>query len=302
LQLGESVPERVLTDPTRLRQILVNLVGNAVKFTDRGTVSLRLRVEASAGGPRLVFEVDDTGRGLARAEAVRLFSLFTQADGTMTRRFGGTGLGLAISRRLARLMGGDVNLVRAAPDEGCCFQVDLPLEVDSDCRTMASLEVEEMERIRGPLPSTKIVNGRILLAEDNAINRRLVVLHLERAGAQVDTAANGAIALECIEKARAAGTPYDLLLTDMQMPELDGYALARILRDLGSNIPIIALTAHSMAEDRERCLEAGCDDYATKPIDAPSLLAQCARWMSREAIREETDLDARAADPRTGRS
>ncbi len=279
--LGSPLPDRVLSDPTRLRQILMNLLANAIKFTNAGEVTFRAHAATRDGSRRLVIDVEDTGPGLSAEQSERLFSAFTQADGTVTRQHGGTGLGLVISRRLARLMGGDVTLARTAPGRGTCFRVDLPLvPADGAC------EVSSLATVRdgGPAPpaaSEIALRGRILLAEDGRVNQQLVSTILRRAGARVFVAENGKIALTMLDEAEQNGRPFDLLLTDMQMPEMDGYTLARTLRERGSTVPIIALTANSMLEDREKCLAAGCDDYGSKPIDRPALLATCARWLGK---------------------
>ena len=282
LRLNTRLPDRVLTDPTRLLQILVNLAGNAAKFTEVGSVTITARAETRDDALRLVIDVEDTGCGLNPEQVERLFVAFTQADSTMTRKFGGTGLGLLISRRLARLMGGDVTLPRTEPGRGSCFRLDLPLEPIVGCAMVASLDVVETTPIPKAAVAAVSLRGRILLAEDSPVNQRLIALHLKNAGADVDIAKHGKIALELLDKAEAAGKPYDLLLTDMQMPEMDGYTLASTLRARGSRLAIVALTAHAMAEDREKCHAAGCDDYATKPIDKAKMLAVCAAWIGKE--------------------
>ncbi len=290
--LDTPMPARATLDPTRFRQILINLVGNAVKFTDVGTVTLRVSAQqpgadgqrgpdaASGGRCCLCIDVEDSGQGMSPEQADRLFSHFTQADASVTRRHGGTGLGLAISRRLARLMGGDVTLVRTAPGRGSTFRLVLPIAVCPDAPWVDRFAHAEVQPSAQPQSETAF-RGRILLAEDGPDNRKLISFHLSRAGAQVDIAENGKIALEMIAAAAQRGQPYDLLVSDMQMPEMDGYSLARALRGQGNPIPIIALTAHAMAEDRQRCVEAGCDDYASKPIDRARLLASCALWLDR---------------------
>jgi CheY-like chemotaxis protein/anti-sigma regulatory factor (Ser/Thr protein kinase) len=280
-RLDTPLPERVFSDPTRMRQILMNLAGNAAKFTESGSVTLAAREEPRGDEMRLVIDIEDTGPGLTPELASRLFVAFSQADASVTRKHGGTGLGLTICRRLAELMGGTVTLVRTAPGQGACFRVDLPLVPAPGAARIASLELSAPSaQPRAALPAARL-RGRVLVAEDGRDNQRLIALHLSRAGAEVQVADNGRIALEQLETAQAAGQPFDLLLTDMQMPELDGYTLARTLRERGSTIAIVALTAHAMAEDRQRCLDAGCDDYATKPIDRNELLQACARWIGK---------------------
>ena len=280
-RLENALPERVMSDPTRLRQILVNLVGNAVKFTEAGRILVSARTEPIADVPHLVIEVDDTGPGLTLAQAGRIFSSFGQGDASVTRRHGGSGLGLAISHRLAQLLGGSVLLQRTAPGQGSCFRLELPLVAASGAGLVADLEsVVARAPARRAAPA-RMLTGRILLAEDGRDNQFLIAYHLRKAGAEVDIAANGRIALELLGHAAAEGRPYELLLTDIQMPEMDGYTLARSLRESGSALAIVALTAHAMAEDRQKCLDAGCDDYAVKPIDKARLLETCARWIGK---------------------
>jgi len=286
LRLDSPLPERVMSDPTRLRQILMNLIGNAIKFTDAGAVTVRVRAEP--GGEtselaRLVIDVEDTGAGLTREQERKLFAPFSQADTTVTRQYGGTGLGLTICRRLAALMEGSVTLVHTSPGRGSCFRVDLPLEPAPGAPLATSLDATaDDERTQRVLPRARLV-GRILLAEDGPDNQRLIRFLLEKAGATVALAADGATALEMIEAAEAEDEPFDLLLTDMQMPEMDGYTLARTLRQRGRTLPIVALTAHAMSDDRKRCIDAGCDDYASKPVDKIALISTCARWMGKSA-------------------
>jgi PAS domain S-box-containing protein len=273
--LSAPVPERVIGDPTRLRQILMNLAGNAVKFTDRGSVVVRV-----GAGERLVFEVQDTGAGMTSTQAAGLFQPFAQADPSVTRRHGGTGLGLVICRRLANLMGGDVTLERTEPGVGSVFRVDLPLEAAPGAGMVAALDQCAGSRRASAVDIA--LRGRVLLAEDGPENQRLVTFYLRRAGAEVEVAENGQVALEAYERARAAGRPFDLVITDVQMPVMDGCTLTRRLRERGAGVPIMALTAHAMAEDRDRCMAAGCNGYATKPIDARGLLRMCARLIAGE--------------------
>jgi len=277
-----EIPSTALTDPTRLRQILINTIGNAVKFTHEGSVEILASWEWSGGGRGvLAFDIEDTGLGMTPDQAAGLFHVFSQADASTTRKYGGTGLGLVICRRLARLMGGDVVLSRSEPGKGSCFRVSVGVEVPQNAVLTRNI-AHAVTRVRHDADDDVALSGRILLAEDGPDNQRLISFHLRKAGATVDVADNGAIALEKILQADAAETPYDLLVTDMQMPEMDGYTLARTLRQRGlgvERLPIVALTAHAMQGDREKCLEAGCDDYATKPIEKLRMLRTCAKWM-----------------------
>jgi signal transduction histidine kinase/CheY-like chemotaxis protein len=265
------IPPAISTDPTRLRQILVNLVGNAIKFTDHGEVRITVRSAPDDHQPRLEFEVSDTGIGLTEEQVARLFRPFTQADQTTTRRFGGTGLGLTISRRLAVMLGGDIS-VNCRINGGCAFTVSIAAPVPVGT-------LPESARSQPQPASGHPIRGRILLAEDGPDNARLISFHLHKAGADVEIAENGAIAVQKALGAMHGPAPFGLVLMDMQMPVLDGYTATARLRAAGFAAPVIALTANAMTGDRRRCLDAGCTDYATKPIDRDALLAACARWL-----------------------
>ncbi len=275
------LPDRILCDPTRLRQILMNLVGNAIKFTEKGSVSIAARVEANRHQSQLVVDVADTGPGMSPEQVHGLFRAFGQADSSVTRKHGGTGLGLVISRRLAKILGGDVTLLNTVLEKGSCFRLVLPFEQVAGSTNILSLTPIMAKAESKPIEAAQKLRGRILLAEDGVDNQRLIAFLIRKAGATIETADNGLIALEMLGQAEAAGTPFDLLLSDMQMPEMDGYSLAQTLRDRGSKLPIVALTAHAMSEDRLKCLNAGCDDYVSKPIDKTHLIATCAAWMGK---------------------
>ncbi len=279
--LDTPIPDRALADPTRLRQIILNLAGNAIKFTTAGHVSIR----ASVVNPdemvqTLRIDVDDSGPGLTPEQSSSLFAAFAQGDASVTRLHGGTGLGLIISRRLAELMGGDVRLHRSGLGQGCTFRIDVEIVPQADAAAVTSLRAASARAsLAGGAEAPQRLAGRVLVAEDNPVNQRLLEVFLAKAGASVRVASDGAQALALLDASEGDGTPYDLLITDMQMPVMDGYTLARTLRARGSTLPIIALTAHALSEDRQRCLDAGCDEYARKPIDLPGLLGLCARWI-----------------------
>ncbi len=271
VECDPRTPERIHADPMRLRQILVNLVNNAVKFTESGSVRLTTRFVYGLA-PRLEFEVSDTGIGMTPDEVEHLFKPFTQADASTTRRFGGTGLGLALSRRLARLLGGDVVLVESRPGVGTRFRVTIPVGSRRELQT-ANPPMEAAAPETKTTPSSTTTRGsRVLLAEDGPDNQRLITLLLQKAGLQVVHVENGQLAVEEAMRAVEVAASFDVILMDMQMPVLDGYQAARRLRDLGYTGRIVALTAHAMADDRVKCLAAGCDDYLTKPIDRKRLL------------------------------
>ncbi|MEZ5964880.1 MAG: ATP-binding protein [Planctomycetota bacterium] len=281
-QVLQPIPRKGRIDPTRLRQILINLLGNALKFTDHGGVTVRLGCEPEGDGHRLWFDVEDTGPGLSQEQRGSLFRPFSQADGSVTRKFGGSGLGLTISRRLAGLLGGDVRLLSSEPGVGSTFRAEVRALVPP-----GTAFTEEFARpVACPSategPATQL-SGRVLLAEDGPDNQRLIAFFLTRAGARVDVAENGLIALTMIDNAERTGEPYGLLVSDMQMPEMDGYTLVETLRSRSSELAVIALTAHAMSEDQSKCLASGCDDYATKPIDRAKLIATCAHWLGRRS-------------------
>lgn len=266
------VPRQVTTDPTRVRQVLINLAGNAVKFTERGSVDITVRYRE---GEKTVleFEVADTGIGMTDEQAESLFRPFTQADTSMARRFGGTGLGLALSRRLAQLLGGHVELVGTVLGEGSRFRLAVPVAPVEGVEMIESPDLLQLRREKVCQRSSRCLPSscRILLAEDGPDNQRLISVILRKAGADVTIVENGEAA---VKQALAEGdTPFELVLMDMQMPILDGYEATRQLRKAGYTRPIVALTAHAMAHDRQKCLEAGCDDYATKPINRDRLIA-----------------------------
>ena len=276
------VPDRIYSDPTRLRQILMNLIGNAAKFTDAGRIDVRASVVSKDDREILRIEIEDTGIGMTDEQSRNLFQPFTQADASVTRRHGGTGLGLTICRRLAELMDGDVRLDFSESRCGSQFALELPLYLVEGATLVESLAYVsngQAVRLSGAHGRMAVLEGRILLAEDGEDNQRLLAYHLRKAGAHVAVVANGVSALRAIYDADERNEPFDLLLTDMQMPEMDGYTLARTIRSSGSTMPIIAVTAHAMAEDRQRCLDAGCNDYTSKPIDREELIEMCQKWL-----------------------
>ncbi len=272
---AENIPRTVSCDVSRVRQVLQHLVGNAIKFTDAGSVKVTAEFELGANGDsgRLLVTVGDTGAGITPALRAKLFEAFAQADGTLTRKHGGAGLGLALSRRLAQIMGGDLD-VESEPGKGSRFTLAIPIQ-HSDAHEPAA-----------PLPSKAsggepALRARVLLAEDVVATQRLYALYLRRAGADVEVAGNGRIALDLVKASMTDGRPFDLVLMDMQMPVLDGYAATRELRAAGYAAPIIAVTAQALVGDREKCLEAGCDDYVTKPTDRDQLVKLCMSWLAR---------------------
>jgi signal transduction histidine kinase/ActR/RegA family two-component response regulator len=269
------VPQHVLTDPTRLRQIVLNLVSNAVKFTETGGVQVIVRWrDQNESRPLLQIDVVDTGIGMTPDQMSRLFQPFTQADSSTTRRFGGSGLGLAISHRLAEMLGGTIT-ASSVCGAGSTFQLLLPtpaLAADGSGDSLRSSD-SALRRQQTELNRQPLTGRRLLLAEDAPDNQRLIMYVLRKAGADVTLAENGAVACELSLAAQHEGKPFDVVLMDMQMPIVDGYQAVKQLRQAGYHEPIIALTAHSMGSDRQVCLDAGCDDFATKPIDRARLIS-----------------------------
>ncbi|MBL8875339.1 MAG: response regulator [Phycisphaerae bacterium] len=272
---ADSVPSTLVTDPTRLRQIAINLVGNAIKFTENGRVRVLLEYEPDPMlrplGVLLV-RVQDTGIGLSRDQLDGLFEAFSQADLSTTRKFGGSGLGLAISRRLARLLGGDISAT-STPGVGSEFVVRL------NCRLTENSPADESVARRAESSGPLQIRGRILLAEDGPDNQRLIVHLLRAAGAEVVTVSNGHLAIEQCFAQLNAGTPFDLILMDMQMPVKDGYETTREIRAAGYTLPIVALTANVLTEQRRRAIESGCDDMIEKPIERQRFLSVCREWI-----------------------
>ncbi len=289
-----GIPEKIYTDPTRLRQILINLVGNAIKFTQSGHVALVTRMRFEPDGPSLLeFDVVDTGVGMTPEETARLFHPFTQADASTTRRFGGSGLGLAISRRLANALGGDIRIVHTAPGAGSRFRVTVdsgPLDGTRILQDVTQNWRGNVEALAVSADRTDTLDCRILLAEDGPDNQRLISHLLRSAGAEVVIVENGKLAVDTATAALAQGQPFDLILMDMQMPEMDGYAATSLLRRQGCTHPIIALTAHAMAGDRQKCLHAGCSDHLTKPINRRQMVATIRQHVRRS--REAQTLEA----------
>jgi CheY-like chemotaxis protein len=282
------IPELIQTDPTRLRQILINLASNAIKFTQQGGVTIGVRLLNDGEQPWLRFDITDTGIGMTPEQAARIFHPFVQADTSTTRRFGGTGLGLAISRRLVEMLGGEISFT-TAPGHGSTFTVTIPTGSLHDVRCWqpdhrpAPLPVATAAPTSAAAPSPGLSQAplegrRILLAEDGPDNQRLIALLLRKSGAEVELAENGQQARDKALAAAAQGRPFDVILMDMQMPVLDGYDATRQLRQGGYTAPILALTAHAMSGDRQHCLDAGCDDYAAKPVDRKQLMDVVVQW------------------------
>jgi PAS domain S-box-containing protein len=300
-----DVPREFSCDPVRLRQILINLVGNAIKFTEAGGVAVRVAFEPDETA-RLRFAVTDTGIGIPTEHAARLFQPFHQADTTMTRRFGGTGLGLTISQRLAELLGGTIS-VQSRVGYGSTFVATVAVPNAAsvvmwrpNAQGVAASPIGNTTAAP-PVIRTGLEGVRVLLAEDGPDNQRLIGYHLSKAGALPTVVSDGVEAvraLTCEDESHTmqwARDRFDLVLMDMQMPEMDGYTATRTLRSLGCRVPIIALTAHAMVGDSAKCYAAGCDGYATKPIDREALLEICRQWIGRESEAGAGKIERHAA-------
>lgn len=277
------MPESICTDPTRLRQILLNIVGNAIKFTTVGGVRLTARILNEPQGPILQIQIADTGVGIAEKAIAGLFQPFTQADASTCREFGGTGLGLTVSKRLAELLGGDIT-VASTRGKGSSFTVAVPTGPLDGVRMLKrpaeiQFHVEKDELTAAGHNNAPLAGRRLLLAEDGEDNQRFISFILRRMGAEVTVAENGQAAVELALGSLEIGKPFDLILMDMQMPILDGYQAAERLRAENWPTPIVALTAHAMTEDRRKCLDAGCHDYLSKPIDRKQLVKVLSRWL-----------------------
>jgi len=293
-EVASDVPPRLRGDPLRLQQVLLNLMGNAVKFTARGRVALRVETAPMSGeGLRLRFTVQDTGLGMTADQMSRLFQPFTQADSSTSRRFGGTGLGLAISRQLVERMGGRID-VASEPGHGSTFWVELPFGVVASVPdasvALPSATVTRLMSLPGAADHPELAGLRVLLVEDNEVNQELAVALLERVGIQVTLAGDGRQALSCLQ----AGD-FDCVLMDCQMPEMDGYTATRLLREQPrwTRLPVIAMTANAMAGEVEKVIAAGMNDHVPKPVPVGELYRKLAVWTGRHRAGEPQGVAAR---------
>lgn len=288
LKVEDRFPDAVWTDPARLRQILLNLIGNAIKFTDAGMVEVRCGYETpetSTTAGTMWFEVEDTGIGMSAEQQSRLFDAFMQADTSTSRKYGGTGLGLHISKQLIEMMGGEIS-VKSSAGVGSTFRFTIqtrPITSQEATAARRDVGISAAKSLSDSVESDVLQGVRILLAEDGPDNVRLITHFLSRAGASVETVENGR---ELLETLTVDGTifgridpaaPYDLVLSDIQMPEIDGYEAATRLRAMGCTLPLIALTANAMSGDDDKCVEAGFDEYVSKPIEWKMLIRLCAQ-------------------------
>jgi signal transduction histidine kinase/ActR/RegA family two-component response regulator len=267
--ISPDVPERIAGDPTRFRQILVNLLSNAVKFTDSGFVELRLSMaESKEHAPHLLLEVSDTGPGIAPNKLGAIFEEFTQADGSISRKYGGTGLGLAITRKLVKMLGGEIS-VRTEVGNGSAFRIELPVKPVDEAKASINRPVPlEVSQTRG--------KETILVVEDNPVNQRVVTAILKKHGYDVICANHGGEVMDALERNRVV-----LILMDIQMPGIDGLEATRLIRahSRWRHLPVVAVTAHAMNGDRDVFLQHGMDGYLSKPINRPQLMAEVERCL-----------------------
>ncbi|MHC5143418.1 MAG: ATP-binding protein [Planctomycetota bacterium] len=265
----DPIPEVIRTDPLRLRQCLLNLITNAIKFTETGHVYVNITVEYHDGDACIRFDVEDTGIGVSQEKLPLIFDSFTQADSATTRKYGGTGLGLAITRQLVELLGGSISVV-STEGQGSVFTIVTPAGIqwpDKDTPVWNKyLPVDEINEMHETEKGTAMYNGKVLVAEDNPSNQKLIAILLQKMGLEVTLVDDGA---EAVEKCDLES--FDVILMDMQMPNLNGYDATRQLRSQGVKTPIIAVTANAMNGDEQKCMDVGCDGYLAKPIDRNKL-------------------------------
>jgi len=271
----DSLPGTIKTDPVRLRQCLINLVSNAIKFTEKGHVFVNVSQETIDDKGFIRFDVEDTGIGIPPEKQTMIFDSFSQADSATTRKYGGTGLGLAITKRLSELLGGKVSL-ESQVGKGSIFSLVIPMPTecpeDSSCNKYQIIDDCALSTAE---TKGTTMSGTVLVAEDNPSNQKLFSILLQKIGVEVTLAQDGR---EAVDKAISGN--FDLVLMDMQMPNMNGYDATRELRRKGCRTPIIAVTANAMTGDQEKCVEAGCDGYLSKPIDRNKLTEIIARYIA----------------------
>lgn len=281
------IPKHVRTDPTRLRQVLINLVSNAIKFTKKGGVRLNVSIQPAilCDKPLLEIKITDTGIGIPMEQQTSLFQPFVQADATITRQYGGSGLGLAISQHFARALGGDITLVS---EPGCGTTFTLTVETGPLGHAEIHPHPEQAMQTQDSYAGPKVrIAGSVLVAEDGQDNQELISAKLRETGLNVEIASNGQLACEKALAFAACGKPFDLILMDVQMPVMDGFTATLNLRGKGYRGPIIALTANAMEHDRTKCLTAGCNDFVTKPIQMRVLLKAIGRYLKVVEVAQE---------------
>ncbi|BFM21712.1 response regulator [Gilvimarinus japonicus] len=293
METPTPLPRRIVTDPTRLRQVLLNLIGNAIKFTDHGRVIVRVEMVAVEGAEQLHFWVVDSGVGITPESQAAIFQPFVQAKDSYSQSQAGTGLGLAISRQLVERLGGAID-VTSTPGEGSTFSFHIGVgEVPDEDREMFSLEVDNE---RGPLSEVPRLSGRVLVVDDLRDIRMLIGHFVKMTGVEVNYAQNGAEAIERIKSNKQQGKPYDLVLMDIHMPVMGGHEAAQTLREVDPTTPLIALTAAHMKGDMDACLASGFNAYLSKPVDQAQLHILLLRHLRAEAASAIHGPEAEAAD------
>jgi signal transduction histidine kinase/ActR/RegA family two-component response regulator len=278
VRYSQDLPAVILTDPVRLQQCLINLTNNAIKFTEKGHVYVNVSPQNISGKSYIQFDVEDTGIGIPPDKQRRIFEAFLQADGATTRKYGGTGLGLAIAKRITELLKGTLNL-KSEVGKGTTFKMLIPTGLDTQSKPLISdadyysseQEIDNEEPVR---LDEQVFSGNVLVAEDTKTNQLLIRLLLEKMGLDVTIVEDGNEALE-----KALSESFDLILMDMQMPNMNGYDATKKLREHGLITPIVALTANAMRGDEQKCISAGCNDYLAKPIDRTALLKIVSKYM-----------------------
>lgn len=282
-EVSGEIPQYIVTDPLRLRQILINIIGNGIKFSNGGSVNVR--IEENQEQRQLAIHVTDSGPGLTAAQIAKLFQPFSQGDASMSRKYGGSGLGLALSRKFAQALGGDITVKESLPGEGSHFTISVSIGQPKNIQKTQSL-TKSNPPMEASAEVEQLLRGvRVLLVEDTIDNQILIGHFLRIAGAEVDIACNGE---DGVKKALAG--EHQVVLMDIQMPVMDGYAATRALRQQGYRKPIVALTAHAMIEERQRCMAAGCTDHLTKPIRRAQLIDSVLGLAKEIPHPEETNL------------
>ena len=275
---GEGLPAIIQTDSNRVHQCLINLVNNAIKFTDQGHVNVKVFIENTAGKPFIHFDVEDTGIGVPPDMQEHIFGSFAQVENGRTRKYGGTGLGLTITNQLAQLLGGELTLI-SQPGKGSTFSLAIPAGVDVTKEQLLDIRDQtEMSQQNDKFGDFKFT-GRVLVAEDVKTNQILIKTLLVNMGADVTIVEDGDEAVE-----EALNHEFDLIFMDIQMPRMNGYDATKALKKAGMTTPIVALTATAMKGDEEKCLEAGCDGYLAKPIDQTQLVELLSKYLPSKVV------------------
>ncbi len=272
INLSDSIPDLVKSDPTRIQQILTNLISNSIKFTNKGEVTLTVTSSPIENNKTYIsFDVHDTGIGIAPEYQNKIFKPFGQVDATISRKYGGTGLGLFLSYRLAQVLGGQLALVKSQPNEGSTFQFRIPVEV-AEASPPVQLTLTHHLSKKSPLYGIKI-----LIVDDAEENRLLFNRFFSQTGAHVESASNGEIAIQMCQQNK-----YDIILTDIKMPGMDGYTVLKKIRQFDSKTPIVALTAHALTTEKDKCLQEGFSEHITKPVNRQSLISQVTKILQKK--------------------